>query len=318
VDDDSTDSTLGIARSYRDSRISVVQNNTNLSQVRSLNIGLRYANGEYIARIDADDTMRPVRLAVQLDFMEKHPEAALAGSWVETIDENSRPTAINKLPTRSGPVIATILVAGFVSIHSSFMYRKKAVLDVGGYNEAFSFCEDFKLIIDLLMAGRSVNNIPEVLAQYRIHGDRISTRDHRPQIERAHLAIRQFMAAFLPGVSEPERAILHDFLISAGSMKKSYWEKDSARTDMARIAELSGQMLNNISGHFKLDASQVFFMKKTFYNYMLNFAYLGNQLGNQAAGQLYRHCRGNWPYVMEKPKLFLYPVARALAAVKRP
>ena len=48
----------------RDSRIHIIQNETRLRIAESLNVGLRAATGEYIARMDADD------IAV-MDSMEK-------------------------------------------------------------------------------------------------------------------------------------------------------------------------------------------------------------------------------------------------------
>ena len=56
----------------KDSRIIILCNEHNIGLTKSLNKGLAVANGEYIARMDADDIALPERLEKQLVFMEQH------------------------------------------------------------------------------------------------------------------------------------------------------------------------------------------------------------------------------------------------------
>ena len=53
VDDGSTDRTMEILRSFRDSRIRVIQHAQNLGIVAALNRGLAEARGDLVARMDA-------------------------------------------------------------------------------------------------------------------------------------------------------------------------------------------------------------------------------------------------------------------------
>ena len=55
IDDASTDNTNKILYAYNDKRIQRIKNKKNIGLTKSLNIGLMAANGNYIARIDADD-----------------------------------------------------------------------------------------------------------------------------------------------------------------------------------------------------------------------------------------------------------------------
>ena len=79
VDDCSTDDTEEYLRSIADSRIRVIRNQTNLGITKSLNIGLREARGEYIARMDSDDIALPERFEKQLKFMQEHQNVIVCG-----------------------------------------------------------------------------------------------------------------------------------------------------------------------------------------------------------------------------------------------
>lgn len=316
IDDGSTDRTVDTIRSYRDDRIRLIQNSKNLGQAASLNIGLDKARGEYIARVDADDIMLSHRLRRQLLFLTKRKDTALAGSWGEAIDERSKGIAISRLPVMREEIMAAVLFGGFIAIHSSFMYRKKAISDIGKYNEAFSFCEDYKLITDLLLDRCIVSNMPEVLVKYRIHNDRISVRDSRPQAERYLIVVKQFIRNFIKGIEDSDSEILFDFLISAGAMKKAYWENDSSKMNISKIIYLCTLLLTNVEAYFRLEINQIDLVKGQFYNRILNFAYMGSQSKSPAAWELYGYCSKNWPHLIKRPKLYLCPAAYAMSSVK--
>ena len=58
----------------RDSRIKVLTNEENIGLTKSLNKAFALAEGEFIARMDADDMALPERFKIQLEFMNAHPE----------------------------------------------------------------------------------------------------------------------------------------------------------------------------------------------------------------------------------------------------
>lgn len=78
-DDASTDGTVAIAQSYaeKDSRVRIFANATNLGDYFNRNIAAGYAQGRYIKYLDSDDKLYPDGLAVMVEAMERHPEAAL-------------------------------------------------------------------------------------------------------------------------------------------------------------------------------------------------------------------------------------------------
>src|ERR1700716_545696 len=87
IDDGSTDQSVsvlsGFARS--DGRIRLITQ-ANAGIVASLNRALGLARGEYVARMDADDVALPSRLAMQVAFLDGHPDVAVVGSAIRLID----------------------------------------------------------------------------------------------------------------------------------------------------------------------------------------------------------------------------------------
>ena len=89
INDGSTDQTEVIIKKYNDERIRYFyQENSGLS--KALNFGLKISEGDYIARIDADDLCYRNRLEIQLEFMENNPDYVVCGSYTDVIDENGK------------------------------------------------------------------------------------------------------------------------------------------------------------------------------------------------------------------------------------
>ena len=86
VDDGSTDRSMDIARAIDDPRVKVVSDGPNRGIVYRLNQIAQMAQGQYLARMDADDMMHPERLARQLRWMEMHPDVDVVSSATYVID----------------------------------------------------------------------------------------------------------------------------------------------------------------------------------------------------------------------------------------
>ena len=179
IDDGSTDGSGELLDAYaaRDRRVSVLHKiNSGISD--TLNLGLERAATPLIARMDADDVMRPERLARQAAFMAEHPDLAFAGCFFDMVDSDGRVFR----SSRPGPVtrreLARMLARGapITFTHPTVIYRRDAVLAVGGYRRETEPCEDTDLFGRLITAGRLGLVQPEPLMEYRVHGGSISAR----------------------------------------------------------------------------------------------------------------------------------------------
>ena len=88
IDDGSTDDSLKFIKSYDDPRIKLIVNEENIGLTKSLNKGLKAAQGEFIARMDSDDICYPERFEKQIEYMRKHPDTTVCGTWPNILDEN--------------------------------------------------------------------------------------------------------------------------------------------------------------------------------------------------------------------------------------
>ena len=91
IDDGSTDGYLEKIRLLSDSRIRIFDDGLHKGLALRLNEGISYANGSYIARMDADDIAFPDRLQLQVAFLLSHDDIDLLATRVvafNSIDES--------------------------------------------------------------------------------------------------------------------------------------------------------------------------------------------------------------------------------------
>jgi len=191
LDDGSTDRSLKILRAYaaQDPRIRLTSR-ANGGYVSALNQLLEQAQGELIARMDADDVALPERLAKQVTFLQQHPAVLCLGSAFDLIDARDR--RITSLPVPLDDAeIQRLALSGHTPInHPSAMMRRSALLQVGGYDEAFCPAEDLDLWLKLGEIGQ-LANLPEPLVKYRLHPDSVSERNCALQRQKALEACQQ-------------------------------------------------------------------------------------------------------------------------------
>ncbi len=175
INDCSTDNSWEIINEYaeKDSRIVLVNNEENIGLTKSLNKGLNIAKGEYIARQDADDISFSQRFEKQVLLLDKHLEVALASCEIEYI--NPEGGFIGKDLSACAPDLVAwyLLFFNRLSGHSQVVFRKKLVLDLGGYCESYRYSQDYELWCRIVKI-RKIFILPEVLLQQRRHNQSIS------------------------------------------------------------------------------------------------------------------------------------------------
>ncbi len=166
-DDGSADDTYEVALKYveKDPRIKVIKNDKNMRLAYSLNQCLKIAQGEYIARMDADDISLPHRFERQVAYLDEHPEMAVVASRVIVFDETGDKfvrSIAGDYPMRQKVNLSVPF------IHPTIMMRKSAYNQVGGYTVSTDTmrAEDLDLWYKFRLAGLDGYNIQEPLLKY--------------------------------------------------------------------------------------------------------------------------------------------------------
>jgi glycosyltransferase involved in cell wall biosynthesis len=148
IDDGSQDSTLTIINSIQDARIKVFSY-SNAGQPASRNRGIKKAIGNYISFIDADDLWTPDKLEAQLKALQENPQAAVAYSWTEWIDELGQPLGRGSYITENGDVFAKLILNDFIANGSNPLIESSAIASVGEFDESLTNAHDWDMWLRL-------------------------------------------------------------------------------------------------------------------------------------------------------------------------
>tara|TARA_Y100001970_G_scaffold250206_1_gene321705 strand:- start:24494 stop:25420 length:927 start_codon:yes stop_codon:yes gene_type:complete len=167
INDGSIDKSLEILNQYTDKRIKVF-NKKNSGLPASLNFGFSKSQGDYIARMDADDFSHRDRLKIQNDFLDKNQSIDLVGSNIRIIDENQNIIGFKKVP-ESSKEISKSLIYTCPIMHPTYLFRKSIFNKVEGYREEFIYAQDYDFLLRLSLKNVNFYNIQEYLLDYKIY-----------------------------------------------------------------------------------------------------------------------------------------------------
>jgi glycosyltransferase involved in cell wall biosynthesis len=236
IDDGSTDSGPKTAREFAASSPGKVrylqhESGANLGASPTRNLGLKHAQGEFIAFIDADDRWRPGKLAEQLAIFQSNPEAAMVcgtvnywSSW-EGGDDRAVPTGHLRDGISLPPsTILEIYPLGFADAPcpSDVMIRRAIIEEIGGYESEFigplQMYEDQAFFAKIYLRA-AVYFSTRTWLDYRIHGDSCVANVRRQGL---HLEVRRYfldwLERYVASQHVPCRATIH------AAIRRARWE----------------------------------------------------------------------------------------------
>lgn len=151
--------------------LDIVTLEKNVGLASALNEGLRYAKGNFIARMDTDDIAEPERFQKQVEFLQKYSDIDVVGCWISEIDENNQ--VINEKVEY--PQVHEELYQFFEKrdplAHPTVMFRRSFFEKAGIYSTNVTLAEDTLLWYKGFLQGCRFANINYIGLKFRRSSD---------------------------------------------------------------------------------------------------------------------------------------------------
>jgi len=147
INDGSTNFTHKVIEEFlkvKKNNILYIRSKKNLGLPKMLNTGIKYSNGVYIARQDADDISFRNRMFLQINFLKKNNKIDLLGCNSINFYENTSIKKRTFLPSFDFEIKRQILKNNPIC-HSSVMFRANFFNKYGLYDEKFKKSQDYEL-----------------------------------------------------------------------------------------------------------------------------------------------------------------------------
>ena len=174
INDGSVDDSLKILKRYAewDSRIKVhTQQNQGL--VKTLNKAATLAEGEFLARIDADDVALPRRFELQIKQLKKDSSIVLLGGGFDVMNEDGEILYHDAVPTNPTDLLNAMYTRNPLA-HGSIMMRTNAFQTSGGYSPDCGPTEDYDLWVRLSNIGK-VAALKQTIFRWRVNSTGITS-----------------------------------------------------------------------------------------------------------------------------------------------
>lgn len=262
VDDGSSDETGRIVSGLPGNIRYHKQSNQGPSAAR--NQGIKMAQGDWIAFLDADDQWTPNKIEKQLATLERYPELHLiAGDMAEIDTGNQLLTAsvlakhrllqgFQALQGRPVPnALAALISKNFIPT-GTVLVRRDTVLAAGLFNESIRFGEDLELWAKIA-ARHPMTCLPDILMLRRQHGNNATQLTGRMLAD-----LVKVMQSLRSGIATELRhqGLNPDQLVARGFADLGYWyfsETDYGQARSAFVASLRESM-NRRAAFYLLNA----------------------------------------------------------------
>lgn len=179
INDGSSDKSEEIILSYNDNRIHYFKNHENIGIGRTVRKGMEMIHSKYVIRVDSDDISFPDRFQEQVDFMDSHPEIAIAGTLFDVMGDPIKGSDLyeSSLKIRTRALFECPIIQPSIIINNEFIKRHQL-----NYDKRFEVAGDFALFLDTLKHGE-LAIIPKKLMSYRRHTEQVTAKKYNLQEE---------------------------------------------------------------------------------------------------------------------------------------
>jgi glycosyltransferase involved in cell wall biosynthesis len=253
IDDGSPDKSIEVCQQFQDSRIKIIrQANRGLPGAR--NTGIRHAQGDYIAFLDADDIWLPNKLEKHVNHLKNSPTVGISFCYSAFINEQGNLTGLQQKPRKLYDITPSyVLCRNPVGNGSAGVIRRQVFEDIKFQDDLYNTVEDYYFDERLRHAKADATDIecwlrisiqthwrhegiPEVLTLYRVNSGGLSAN-----------AFKQLEA--LERVIEKTRSYAPDIIVHCEKIAKAYHLRYTVRRlvsnrDGVNAAKLFNKVLN--------------------------------------------------------------------------
>lgn len=174
MDNGSTDGTASYltAAQMEDPRVRMVRLPENLGYGQAMRLAVAEVRGRSVAFLDADDLMRPDRLARQSRWLDSHPEFTAVFADAEPIDSEGRSLGRRVFAAGSEQALRRFAEFSMPACHSTGCVRSDVFREVA-CTAYLRQASDFDLVCRLLERGR-IGFMDEIVGAYRRHPNQVS------------------------------------------------------------------------------------------------------------------------------------------------
>ena len=140
---------------------------TNSGLGNALNEGLELCKNELVARMDSDDVSRLDRCEKQVKMLENNKAISFCSGTISEFNvAPSIPIGKRSVPLHDKEIRQFSKKRNPMN-HPCTMFKKSAVMAVGGYDETYHLFEDYYLWVRLLKNGYKAENTADILLDMR-------------------------------------------------------------------------------------------------------------------------------------------------------
>jgi glycosyltransferase involved in cell wall biosynthesis len=238
VDDGSTDRSLDIIRQY-DGCIRW-ETGPNRGGNSARNRLLELARGEWVQYLDADDYLLPHKIVRQMEFVTARADLDVAFGPVTIEHWSETGTRRELLPIPEPHDLWVLLASWGLPQTGAPIWRKQAILDVGGWKRDQPCCQEHELYLRLLIGAKRLAYHPMNGAVYRQWSNETVCKKDISQVHRRRLEIEQRLEDHLREKEQLTQERLYAINQARFQIARIAWQYDQnfAREIMDQVQSL--------------------------------------------------------------------------------
>lgn len=136
----------------------------------------------WVGRLDVGDLNKKDKYKKQFDYLDKHPEIKLLGTWANMVDEKGNLEFVLKHPESHDEIKKKMYINNRF-VHPTVIFNSEIFNTVGFYPEKYAKAAQDYAYFFQVMKHFQVGNLPEALLDYVLDENSISNKKRKLQVK---------------------------------------------------------------------------------------------------------------------------------------